>query len=161
MKEKSVLHNEDGSVLIISLVILALLLVIGMSATTTSNIESLVTRNVEEYTVALYRAEAAAMEAVQLLNDATPDPIADKPDCLNPTEDAVTGAVIVNENYWETDPFPQFASIGNSKLLAGFDGIIGSLDMGKSSVYKYTTYGRGEGNRGGVVIVGVGYRRAF
>ncbi|MBN1227965.1 MAG: hypothetical protein JXA79_13295, partial [Deltaproteobacteria bacterium] len=59
MKEKNILHNQDGSVLIISLVILALLLIIGVSATTTSNIENLVTRNVENYTVALYRAEAA------------------------------------------------------------------------------------------------------
>ena len=48
MKEKSILHNQDGSVLIISLVILALLVIIGISATTTSNIENLVTRNVEE-----------------------------------------------------------------------------------------------------------------
>ena len=58
MKGKYVIGNEDGSVLIIALVILAILVVIGISATTTSNIENLVTRNVENYTIAFYTAEA-------------------------------------------------------------------------------------------------------
>jgi hypothetical protein len=165
MKEKSVLHNEDGSVLIIALVIMALLLVIGISATTTSNIENLVTRNVEQYTVALYRAEAAAMVAAQNLDDAIPNPRDVNPPLgwLNPTVDAVTDTNIVNESYWATDPFVQDAGIGGPQLLAESHGIVlgSSLDMGKSSVYGYSAYGHGESDRGGVVIVGVGYRRAF
>jgi Tfp pilus assembly protein PilX len=165
MKEKTVLHNEDGSVLVIALVMLALLVVIGISATTTSNIESLVTRNVEDYTVALYLAEAAAMEAVQSLDDVTPNPRANPPSWLNPTVDAVTDANIVDPDYWAGGaPFPPDpGGIGNSTLLAGSHGVVrgSSLDMGKSNVYGYTAYGRGQSQTGGVVIIGVGYRRAF
>jgi hypothetical protein len=58
MKEKSMLHNEDGSVLILALVMLALLLIIGISATTTSDIENLVARNLENYNISFYTAEA-------------------------------------------------------------------------------------------------------
>lgn len=58
MKENSILHNEEGSVLIIALVMLALLLAIGISATTTSNMENVVTRGTEHYTIAFYTAEA-------------------------------------------------------------------------------------------------------
>jgi len=162
MKEKSVLNNEDGSVLIISLVILALLLVIGMSATTTSNIENLVTRNVEEYTVALYRAEAAAMETVQRLNVIVPNPrdVYPPPGWLNP----IVFNNILDDNNWDSGAtYPPDSGITDSELLADSQGIVlgSSLDMGKSNVYGYTAYGRGEGDRGGVVIIGVGYRRAF
>jgi hypothetical protein len=159
MKEKNVLHNEDGSVLIISLVILALLLVIGMSATTTSNIENLVTRNVEEYTVALYRAEAAAMVAAQNLDDVAPNPLENPPGWLNPT---VVDDVF-DDNNWATAEPVDIQADQNPEITGDSQGVVSgsSLDMGKSNVYGYTAYGRGEGPRGGTVIIGVGYRRAF
>jgi hypothetical protein len=164
MKKNCVLHNQDGSVLIISLVILALLLVIGISATTTSNIENLVTRNIEDYTIALYFAEAAAMEGIQDLDDVVPNPRDNSPTWLNPTVDNVTEANILDENYWTGGaPYTPDAGIGGSHLLGGSHGIVGgsSLDMGKSNVYGYTVYGRGQAPRGGLVLIGVGYRRAF
>ena len=164
MKKKCVLNNEDGFVLIIALVILAVLLVLGISATTTSNIENLVTRNVEDYTIALYFAEAAAMQGIQGLDDVVPNPrdSPSPPTWLNPTVDDVTEANILDENYWAGGaPYTPDAGIGGSQLLAGFNGIAGSLDMGKSNVYEYTIYGRGRAPNGGLVIIGVGYRRAF
>jgi len=162
MKKKCVLNNEDGFVLIIALVMLALLLIIGISATTTSNIEILVTRNVEDYTIALYFAEAAAMEGIQGLDDVSPNPRDNPTTWLNPTLDDVTEANILDENYWAGGaPYTPDAGIGGSQLLAGFNGTRGSLDMGKSNVYEYTIYGRGQAPNGGLVIIGVGYRRAF
>ncbi len=100
MKKKCVLNNEDGFVLIIALVILAVLLVLGISATTTSNIENLVTRNVEDYTIALYFAEAAAMEGIQGLDDVVPNPrdSPSPPTWLNPTLDDVSEANSLDEN---------------------------------------------------------------
>jgi len=165
MKEKWVINNEDGSVLILSLVILALLLIIGVSATTTSNIENLVTRNVEYYTIALYRAEAAAMEAAQRLEDASPNPRDDATlgTWLNQTVGEVEQNEVLDTSYWSGTETPPINGITNSQLLAGSQGIVGgsSLDMGKSNVYGYTAYGRGWAQTGGAVIVGVGYRRAF
>ena len=164
MKQKSVLKNEDGSVLVLALVMLAVLVVIGISATTTSNIENLVTRNVEDYTIALYFAEAAAMEGIQGLDDVVPNPLENPPGWLNPTTDDVTDANILDGNYWTGGaPFPPVGGIGGSQLLAGSHGIVGgsSLAMGSSNVYGYTIYGRGQAPTGGLVILGVGYRRAF
>ncbi len=164
MKGKNVIKNEEGSVLVIALVMLALLVIIGISATTTSNIENLVTRNVEDYTVALYFAEAAAMQGIQSLDDAAPNPRDNPPGWLNPTVNDVTDANILDGNYWTGGaPFPPVAGTGGSQLLAGSHGIVGgsSLDMGKSNVYGYTIYGRGQAPTGGLVIIGVGYRRAF
>jgi len=164
MKRSYVSGNENGSVLIVSLVILALLVIIGISATTTSNIENLVTRNVEQYTVALYLAEAAAMEGIQSLDDVAPNPRDNPPGWLNPTMDAVTDADILDDNYWAGGaPYTPGAGVGSSQLLGESHGVVGgsSLDMGKSNVYGYTIYGRGQAPTGGLVLVGVGYRRAF
>lgn len=167
MRQKYVIGNEDGSVLILSLVILAVLLIIGMSATTTSNIENLITRNVEEYTVALYRAEAAAMVAAQNLENADPNP-RDDPDLdsdINPDSWLYKTVVsdIFDDNNW-TNAEPVDINVNqNPEIISDSRGIVegSSLDMAKSNVYGYTAYGRGRGDRGGVVIVGVGYRRAF
>jgi len=167
MKGTYILGNEDGSVLIVSLVILALLVVIGISATTTSNIENLVTRNIEEYTDALYRAESAAMEGTQMLQNADPNPRDDplfSSMWLNKTVEDLSENDILDENYW-ADPNNNTGSggIANTELLAGSEGIVAgsSLDMGKSNVHGYTVYGRCQLPTGALVIIGVGYRRAF
>jgi hypothetical protein len=161
MKEKSVLYNEDGSVLIISLVILALLLIIGMSATTTSNIENLVTRNVENYTEALYLAEAATMENAQRLANEAPANLK-KPSTIQwltkrqdiPSFDPTSGA------YW-TDTYSDESTIeSNPRLLALYEGKAGSLAMGQSNIHLYTIYGRSLKSNSRV-IVEVGFRRAF
>lgn len=162
MKEKCLLRNEDGSVLVIALVMLALLTIMGISATTTSNIEIQVAVNDEFYTENLYRAEAAAMEGIQRLEN-IPNPQENPPagGWLNP--DDVTENDILGINYWKGGaPSPPQAGITDTLLLAGSQGIVGSssLDMGKSNVNGYTIYGRCERNNG-VVIVGVGYRKAF
>ena len=167
MKGKYILGNEDGSVLIISLVMLAILVVIGISATTTSNIENLVTRNVEQYTDALYRAEAAANLGTQMLQNADPNPRDDtnfSNNFLNQTVGALAVSNILDENYW-ADPNnnAETGGIASTQLLAGSEGIVAgsSLDMGKSNVYGYSVFGRCQLPTGTLVIIGVGYRRAF
>ncbi len=67
----SVLANEDGSVIIIALVMLMLLTMVGTSATNTSSIEIQVAGNERSYKQVFFRAEAAAMQAAQRIkNDA-------------------------------------------------------------------------------------------
>jgi hypothetical protein len=169
MKGKYLIGNEDGSVLVIALVMLALLVILGISATTTSNIETLVTRNIEEYTDALYRAEAAAMEGTQMLQNANPNP-RDDPSFsnmwLNQTVGDLAVGNILEENYWDdVNNHAGSGGIANTELLGGSEGIVSgsSLDMGKSKVYGYTVYGRCElpPPTRALVIIGVGYRRAF
>ena len=67
----SLLDNEGGSVIVIALVVLMLLTMVGTSATTTSTIEIQVAGNERSYKQVFFRAEAAAMQAVQRVkNDA-------------------------------------------------------------------------------------------
>jgi len=172
MKEKCLLRNEDGSVLVIALVMLALLTIMGISATTTSNIELQIASHDEVYTENVYLAEAAAMEAIQRLEN-IPNPEENPPagGWLNPNVDQVTENLIINKTYWQPGGAPAQPVGGyddpnttyqDTLFLAGSQGIVGgsSLDMGKSNVYGYTIYGRCE-RKNGVVIVGVGYRKAF
>jgi hypothetical protein len=170
MKKTGAFNNEEGSVLVIALVILGLLMILGVSATTTSNIENLVTRNLENYTVALYLAEAASMEGVQILEDTTPNPLENPPSYLNPTVNDVSEDDIITEDYWKGGAPVAVANGYNDPttaeqdtfIIAGSEGVVGgsSLDMGKSNVYGYTIYGRCE-RKNSIVNVGVTYRRAF
>lgn len=161
MKEKSVLYNEDGSVLIISLVIMALLLIIGISATTTSNIENLVTRNVENYTEALYLAEAATMENAQRLQDEAISNLNNPASIqwLTKRED-IPSFDPTSDTYWTGTYSAQSPIEANTRLLALYEGKVGSLGMGQSNIHRYTIYGRSLKNNSRVIIE-VGYRRAF
>jgi hypothetical protein len=51
--------NEDGSVVVVALLILALLTIIGIAAMTTTNVELKISGNEKSYKMALYAAEAA------------------------------------------------------------------------------------------------------
>jgi hypothetical protein len=51
--------NEDGSVMVVSILILALLTIIGIAAMSTTNVELKISGNEKSYKMALYAAEAA------------------------------------------------------------------------------------------------------
>ena len=51
--------NEDGSVLVVAILILVLLTIIGISAMSTTNVELKISGNEKSYKMALYAAEAA------------------------------------------------------------------------------------------------------
>ena len=51
--------NEDGSVLVVAIVILMLLTIIGIAAMSTTNVELKISGNEKSYKMALYAAEAA------------------------------------------------------------------------------------------------------
>jgi hypothetical protein len=163
MKGKCVLGNEDGSVLVIALVMLALLTIMGVSATTTSNIEIQVARNIEYYTQNLYMAAAAAMEAAQELENRNLQ--TNRPNYLQGVGVLVDLAgSIPDGGYWGANADPSADSLldDSAQKLASSEGIVGgsSLDMGKSSVYGYTIFGRSESNNS-VVIIELGYRKAY
>lgn len=58
MKEKCLLKNEDGSVLVLALVMLVLLTLLGIAVTTTSIIELQIANNDRLHKTAFYTAEA-------------------------------------------------------------------------------------------------------
>lgn len=67
MKEKSLLKNEDGSVLIISMLILVALTLLGVSATTTSTIEIQIARNERLHKLTFYAADGGTEAGQELL----------------------------------------------------------------------------------------------
>jgi Tfp pilus assembly protein PilX len=60
MKQKSLLKNEKGSVTVLAVILLMLLTLLGMAATTTSSIEVQIAGNELRYKQAFYAAESAA-----------------------------------------------------------------------------------------------------
>jgi len=68
MRIKKLLKNEEGSVLVISLIMLALLSLMGIAATNISTIEIQIAANNRTYMQNFYMAEAAAREAAQKIN---------------------------------------------------------------------------------------------
>jgi type IV pilus assembly protein PilX len=63
MKELRIIKDEGGSVLIIALIMLVLLTLLGISATSTSNIEMQIASNERNYKRAFYAANAAIEDA--------------------------------------------------------------------------------------------------
>ncbi len=61
MKEIKPLKNEDGAILVISLIVLTLASMIGIAATMTASLELQISGNDKHYAENFYRAEAAAM----------------------------------------------------------------------------------------------------
>lgn len=169
MKNTSGLNNEDGSVLIVALIMLVLLTLIGISATTTSEIETKIAGNDRVFKRNLYFAEAGGMQGVQDL-EGVPDPQTNPPSYLQPI-DTITHATYdttILDNAWFSAN--SNGSIeANTRFLASSEGLAGgtlgtSLDMTKSNVHAYNLYGRwynAADPARGRLIVQVGYRKAF
>ncbi|MFC1533003.1 PilX N-terminal domain-containing pilus assembly protein [Thermodesulfobacteriota bacterium] len=166
MKGKSMMESEDGNVLIISLIILVLLTVIGLSTSRTSSIDIQVAGNNMIYKKNLYTAESACMEAIQLME--TADLGDNPPDWLAPGDVAATD--IRDNDKWGTSgafngATSSTASIDstNAQFVAISGGVVDlgeSLDVTRAKVRQYAVYGRCERNNGRSIIK-VGYRKAF
>jgi hypothetical protein len=166
MKELVKLNNEDGSVLILSLIMLVLLTLIGISATTTSMIETKIAGNERVYKRNLYAAEGAVMQCAQNM---------EQTNLQNPRPPWLGLINTVNEpddirlpSFWDApvDPVPQLAVIPGTSFVATSQGLAGgaqgtSLDMTVSNVHAYSVYGRCKPSNSGPTIIEIGFRKAF
>jgi type IV pilus assembly protein PilX len=166
MNEKAWLSNEEGSVLILALIMLVLLTMIGISATTTSMIETRIAGNERVYKRNFYAAEAAVMQGAQNM---------EQTDLQNPrpTWLGLKGAVNEPDDirltlFWDTslDPLPQASVIPNTLFVATSRGYAGgaqgtSLAMDISKVHTYSVFGRCQPSNSGPTIIEIGYRKAF
>ena len=69
MKQESQLRNEDGAVLVVALIVLVLVTILGITISSTSEVELQIAGNDMRYKENLYRAEAAAMECAQFMDE--------------------------------------------------------------------------------------------
>ncbi len=110
MKEKCLLRNEDGSVLVIALIMIVLLTLLGISATTTSQIEIQITENERSHEIAFYAAEAAGAYVVG------------SPELYGPDNITVGGYIDFPDN---EDPSAKFP-LGSTKSFNGDVEYLGS-----------------------------------
>jgi hypothetical protein len=169
-------EGEEGSVLVIAMIMLALLTIIGISATNTSTIEVQIAANDRFYKQNLCVAEGACMECIQRMENggeemkemtSTRDVWLIDESNFNRSGVSVPGADnITDSDNWRDTGTGQSCEDAmldpNSRFMAFYGGIAegSSLDMTKSTVYEYRVFGRSTRNDG-LVIIGVGYRKAI
>jgi len=172
--------NEEGSVLVISVVILALLTVIGIAATSTTSIELQIASNDRIYKDNFYQAEGAAMMLARALEELTPadnEKLDDEKKFKAPSgayEDVVdmnTNDVdvedIANPKYWHggsddrSCEIPEIAANNSPMGIVRLERREGSIGMHEStSLYRFSIFGRRAVNNNGVVIA-LGYRKRY
>ena len=75
-KKNLFIKNEEGSAIVVALMILMVVTIIGVSSSNTTTVELQIVRNDGIYKQNLYLAEAAAQEAIQRIwNTSRSDPI--------------------------------------------------------------------------------------
>ena len=171
--------KEDGSVLIIALMMLVLLTLLGITATRTSTTEVQIATNDKFYKQNLCVADGTVMECVQTLENAGPQVkemistrtvwIMDDVDgddiglCVS---GVTVSGVMTNTAARENTNWPVACSEvsldPNSQFMAFYGGVVSgsSLDMTKPTIHGFSVFGRSQRNNGRVVV-GVGYRKAI
>jgi len=161
-KKRCKLMSDDGSILIVALIMLVLITLMGISATSTTNIELQIAGNDMLQKVNLYNAEASSMIAVQVLDGTDLE--------TPPSWVAAAGSVplddIRGESFWGDGGGAtitvQSPADSNSRYVAVYEGIdeVGSLDMAKAKIHQYSIYGRSKKDNG-VKVIRVGFKKAF
>ena len=164
MTDISKLKTEEGSVLIVALIVLVLLTLLGIFATRTTEVEIQIAGNDYRYKRNIYSAEAVAMEAAQNIKD-TGDLDTDILPWLHGTG-GVVRANILDDTFWAANSQPSAAGDTNTRYMAVVEGIAEqtSLDMTKSRIHMYAIYGRRLNTANpneGRSIVNIGYKKAI
>ncbi len=163
----SPLKNEDGSVLIISVLVLMLLTFLGIAATNTAYIETSIAGNEKVYKQNFYMAEGAVRQAIQILKDETNDD-----QLIGGTSSYIwlNTCSELKDTSWGNDGQGGVVRSGVSALGSQFEvfdgGIVGgahasSIKMtGSNRVREYAIYGRSASNNSQVIIE-VGFKKQF
>lgn len=161
------LNNENGSAIVIALMLLSLLTVMGIWSTRKSNIETLIAGNEVARKQTFYRTEGGVIEGGFAIEDAA------RGDLLAWTPDWLTEASVAPDM---TDPANwDFDSVGgdDTAVPSTLDGDVGycALDKGVTSgdsllmtgatqVRTYAVYSFHD-SRDGQALMEVGYKRRF
>jgi Tfp pilus assembly protein PilX len=166
-------NNEEGSIMVIALLIMAVLTILGISAIDTSNIELLIASNERVYKDNFYKAEAAVIAAGQTLENMTPGQLGDISihDWINLPAGAPTlDNLQLTANAWNTGNLD--SSTTDDIDLAGAQFTVveetGFIDLSApSNLHEYKIYGvydsslTPDGKDRGRVIIEIGYKRRF
>jgi len=177
-----ILKSENGSVMVVGMLVLMLASLIGIAAITTSTIEVEVTANDKIRKEDFYRAEGAAMLAAQLLEDekddrALQDMPYGQPDPENPAappnlwfrenlEGFPDPDNVANDYNWE--PYlngsgeAPLDDNGGTRFMALYKGFSqgGTCRMDGQAVHTIAVYGRSKRERGSAMIE-IGYKKRY
>ena len=173
--KKDIIMDENGSALILSMLMVMMLTLIGIAATTTSTLEMGIAANERVYKDNFNRSEAAAMIGAQEMeNEMDETPLKDlqqqkystwmhfnlpDPNNLNNNwgydEDDQNPDTPANTDSAEAID-PQSRYLGDYKRVAPD----ASLDMSEPTIHEFSIYGRSARNRGSVTIE-IGYRKRY
>jgi Tfp pilus assembly protein PilX len=166
----SKLNNEEGSAIIIALIILVLLTMIGITATDNTVIELQIVRNEAIYRQNFYKAEGSVIELAQIMevnNISTPASF----DWLTDKSTALDMTIVGNWN-WNAGGNSQLSNnlnaadaTNNTAQAAVSNGITAgsSLSMtGGSNLYSYSIFGLFDSTSGqGRSLILMGYNKRF
>jgi len=160
------IKDNNGSALVLTMLILAVLTIVGISSISTTSTELKIVYNEKVYQRNFYLAESASYEGAQRLEVETdPDeliPSRTNLDWLNggtvdytiATNWVDDGSVNDNSDSATVAASAAFASVGHGVLKGS------SLDIGTSRLYSYSMYGLAvSGN--GKVLIEMGYKKRF
>ena len=159
--------GEQGSAMVVALLVLALLTILGMVMIQTTTTELKITRNDRVVKDHFYRAEGAAMEAAQWLQNADPLCLEDLT-CAGflGQNDVDLTALDLNVGAWEMSSVDPDGA-GAPDMIAGYQivdetGIIDlSADTNLHTYKVYGYYNRPDGLNRGEALVEIGYKRRF
>ncbi len=168
MKTQRLLNNERGSMLMLmTLMLLLLVTIISFSALRTASTEVKIAGNEYRYQKNFYRAEGAAIEAVDRLETSTSPHAADFSWLgLDPSD--INDTTVFSFFYWEDEGQTGSAQAqtsavdpGTTGFLAVHQGVLAgsSLDMSKPTKHSFSIYGRCVDK--GMTIIKVGYTKAY
>ena len=170
-KAISILKNEEGTVIVVALLILVMLTIIGISGTNTTVTELQIVGNDARYRQNFYRAEGAVMEAAQMLENAPTNILEDR--TFNTagyewlTGRYVNASVMTDTANWDDDPTSPACNSEAGTFAATMYSAVeervsagGSLDMAGTQLYEYSIYGLCNANNGESFIE-AGYKMRF
>jgi hypothetical protein len=163
------IKNEEGSAIVVAVMILMVVTIIGVSSTNTTTVELQIVRNDGIYKQNLYLAEAAAQEGIQRIWNLSRTDVflleRRAPVWLNDINDID----MADTDNWDTDgadndDTAEVSSADPDALLAVSDvGIAegGSLDISsETNAHQFAIFGLSNRNNGRVFIE-IGYRERF
>ncbi len=165
MKEKNILINNNGSIMVICLIMLVVLSVIGTSSSKTASTELQIAGNDKAYKKAFYLAEASAVENAQRLDNGGEEMVnlsePTTPDWLYLESNLPDSTNITNTENW-SDTYSQTSIDSDTRFLTIFNGVAtgDSLDMSKSTLFTYTIFGRSN-QTNSTTTIEMGYKKAF
>ena len=164
------IHNEEGSVIVLSVMVLVVLTIVGFSANRNSTTESQIVRNNSTYQKNFYVAESGAIEGAQRVSNEndTWTLRRQRREWLNRVEDVD----LTNTANWDSDTTSANQNAIVSNMVGGNRlevsvvdlGVApgSSMDMFGTQLHEFATFGIGDrAETRGRIMIEMGYRKRY